>query len=236
MTEEISADEIRDNVLRIEEDISRIAGSRAESVRLMAVTKTRPVEEIEMCLRAGITLVGENRPQEFRDKYPFFEKEGCEAHLIGHLQKNKVKYVVGKAACIESADSEEILGEISKKAMELGIVQDVMLEVNTGMEEQKTGMSPDDLQRAVETAAGLPGIRVTGLMTVAPIADDSVVESVFEQTRRMFVDINNEKIDNIRMNFLSMGMSGDYKLALKHGANVLRIGRAIFTRGFGGNA
>ncbi|MBR2806477.1 MAG: YggS family pyridoxal phosphate-dependent enzyme [Oscillospiraceae bacterium] len=229
MLEKTSRDRIAENIARVRYNISELAKSAdVGDVRVMAVTKTRSVDEIAVCVENGITLLGENRPQEFRDKLEYFETTGCELHLIGHLQKNKVKYVVGKAHVIESVDSEEILGEISGRAERLGILQDCLIEVNVGGEENKTGLPVEKLDALLEKASVSKGVRIMGLMTVAPNSTESEVERVFEQTRNMFVDIGNKKIDNICMKILSMGMSGDYLLALKHGSNIVRLGREIF--------
>ncbi len=229
MLEKTYQDRIAENIARVRYNISELAKSAdVGDVRVMAVTKTRSVDEIAVCVENGITLLGENRPQEFRDKLEYFETTGCELHLIGHLQKNKVKYVVGKAHVIESVDSEEILGEISGRAERLGIVQDCLIEVNVGGEENKTGLPVEKLDALLEKASVSKSVRIMGLMTVAPNSTESEVERVFEQTRNMFVDIGNKKIDNICMKILSMGMSGDYLLSLKHGSNIVRLGREIF--------
>ena len=230
MLEKTSADRIAENIARIRrniEEVSKEAGTG--DVAVMAVTKTRTVDEIAVCVENGIKLLGENRPQEFRDKYDYFASTGCELHLIGHLQRNKVKYIVGKADIIESVDSFEILEAISERALKLGMIQDCLIEVNVGGEENKTGLPVEKLDEMIERAALTEGVRIRGLMTVAPDAEDAEVERVFERTRNLFVDINNKKIDNICMNLLSMGMSGDYLLALKHGSNIVRLGREIFT-------
>ena len=231
MLEKTSADRIAENIARIRRNIAEAsaAAGTAAAVEIMAVTKTRSIDEIAVCVDNGIKLLGENRPLEFRAQYDYFATTGCGLHLIGHLQKNKVKYIVGKADVIESVDSFEILDAISEKALKLGIVQDCLIEVNVGGEENKTGLPVNDLDAIIEHAASLEGVRIRGLMTVAPNTDDAEVERVFERTRNMFVDINNKRIDNICMNLLSMGMSGDYLLALKHGSNIVRLGREIFT-------
>ena len=230
MLEKTYRDKIADNIARINRNIAELSKScDVGDVRVMAVTKTRSVEEIAVCVENGITLLGENRPQEFRDKLDYFETTGCELHLIGHLQRNKVKYVVGKAHVIESVDSEEILEEISSRAEKLGIVQDCLIEVNVGGEENKTGLPTEKLDSLLEKAALCSGVRIMGLMTVAPNSTEAEVERVFEQTRNMFVDIGSKKLhNNICMKILSMGMSGDYLLALKHGSNIVRLGREIF--------
>ena len=155
--------------------------------------------------------------------------EGAELHFIGHLQKNKVKQVVGLASLIQSADSLELIRVIDKTALSRGIIQDILLEVNIGAEASKSGFSPEELPSALDSIARLDAVRVRGLMTIPPICSSrQEIEPYFVQMKQLFIDICGKKYDNIRMDFLSMGMSADYETAIACGANMVRVGSAIF--------
>ena len=172
---------------------------------------------------------GENRVQELVEKNALHAYDGAPLHFIGHLQKNKIKYLVGTADLIESVDSAELLTLIDKRAEKLGVVQDVLLEVNIGREEAKSGVAPEEVERMIAFAAPLEHLRVRGLMAIPPVAavpDDS--RPYFAAMRELFVDIGAKKYDNTSMDFLSMGMSGDFEAAIKEGANMVRVGSAIF--------
>ena len=179
--------------------------------------------------RRGLTTLGENRVQELVEKNEQHAYDGAPLHFIGHLQKNKIKYLVGVADMIESVDSEELLTLIDRRAEKLGVTQDVLLEVNIGREEAKSGLAPEDVLKTVEFAASLAHVRVRGLMAIPPVgasADDS--RPYFAAMRELFIDIGAKKYDNTSMDFLSMGMSGDFEAAIEEGANVVRVGSAIF--------
>ena len=184
---------------------------------------------VREAIAAGIRICGENRVQEMVEKQTQGAYEGAELHFIGHLQKNKVKQVVGLASLIQSADSLELIRVIDKTALSRGIVQDILLEVNIGAEASKSGFSPEELPSALDSIARLDAVRVRGLMTIPPICSSrQEIEPYFVQMKQLFIDICGKKYDNIRMDFLSMGMSADYETAIACGANMVRVGSAIF--------
>lgn len=224
--------EIAENLKRIQERIAAAAvkaGRSPEDVKLVAATKMNDADRVREAIAAGLRAAGENRVQEMLDKNALGAYEGAELHFIGHLQKNKVKNVVGLCSLIESADSPELLSAISKKAESMGICQNVLIEVNIGGETAKSGVSPDKIDELLETAAGLKGISVNGLMTIPPFSDKIVeTRNYFDKMYKLFIDITAKKYDNINMRFLSMGMSGDFEEAIYAGANIVRVGSAIF--------
>lgn len=206
------------------------AGRKPEEVTLVAATKVQTSETIREAIRAGITVCGENRVQEFNAHWADNAYEGAEVHFIGHLQKNKVKYLVGKVALIESVDSEELLRAIDQRAQKLGLVQDVLIEVNIGGEESKSGVTPEEAARLTELAARLPGVNPRGLMAIPPVAEISGGNSrYFAEMYQLFVDIRGKTYDNrVSIDCLSMGMSGDFADAIAHGSTQVRIGTALF--------
>ncbi len=223
---------IEENLKIIREDIANAAihsGRNPNDVRLMAVTKTVEPKFINRAIECGIDLIGENKVQEFLLKESELKLDACKAHLIGHLQSNKVKKIVGKVDTIQSVDSVNIAAEIGKRSLEAGVVTKVLLEINAGNEESKFGF---DFSEAFEKAceiAEIGGITVDGLMCVAPFSENvDEIRPVFANMHRLFIDIGGKKIDNINMNVLSMGMSGDYRQAILEGANLVRVGSAIF--------
>ncbi|MDD7194486.1 MAG: YggS family pyridoxal phosphate-dependent enzyme [Oscillospiraceae bacterium] len=223
---------IDENLKYIAEEIAEAAlksGRKSEDISLMAVTKTVESKFINYAVDKGIGLIGENKVQEFLMKEPELNLSKCKAHLIGHLQSNKVKKIVGKVDTIQSVDSVAIAREIGKRSVEAGVNTKILLEVNVGNEESKFGFSPDEVfERACEISE-INGILIDGLMCVAPICEkDAEIRRIFSNMRRLFIDIEGKKRDNINMNVLSMGMSGDYKNAILEGANLVRIGSAIF--------
>ena len=191
----------------------------------MGVAKTKPAELVARAIRAGIDTIGENYVQEFREKTAAGAYEGARVHIIGHLQTNKVKYVAGKVDMIESVDSVPLLEAIAKRAASLQTVQDVLIEVNIGREDGKTGCAPEALDELLGRAAELAGVRVRGLMAIPP-AECS--RAYFEPMYHLFVDNRQKKYDNVSMDFLSMGMSDDYADAIRQGANMVRVGSLIF--------
>ncbi|NMP38188.1 MAG: YggS family pyridoxal phosphate-dependent enzyme [Clostridiales bacterium] len=239
MTEKSSADTdvrlgyISENLLEIRENIASAAkasGRKPEDIRLMAVTKTvEPIYikyAIENC---GIDLIGENKVQELLLKEPLLPLENVESHLIGHLQSNKARKIAGHVSTVESVDSVELACELGKRSLAVGVVTDVLLEVNIGGEESKTGMSPDELPHTLEKISVIDGIKVRGLMAIPPICENNDdLRRFFSYMRKLFVDIGDKNIDNVYMDILSMGMSGDYKTAIEEGSNLVRIGSAIF--------
>lgn len=223
---------IEENLKIIREDIAQAAlksGRNPQDISLMAVTKTVESKFINQAIADGITLIGENKVQEFLLKEPELNLENCRAHLIGHLQSNKVKKIVGKVDTIQSVDTVSIAKEIGKRSLEAGITTKILLEVNAGSEESKFGFSADELFERVCEISEIGGVSIDGLMCVAPICEkESEIRAVFSNMHRMFIDIGAKKIDNINMNVLSMGMSGDYKEAILEGSNLVRVGSAIF--------
>ncbi len=223
---------IAENIARIRGEITaaaEAAGRDPARIRLLAATKMNDADRVREAVRAGVDLCGENRVQEMLQKLDQNAYEGCPLHFIGHLQKNKVRQVVGKAELIHGVDSEELLAAIDRQAARLGFRQDVLLEVNIGGEASKSGFSPQTLPQALQFASSLPAIRVRGLMTIPPpCVDKGGNRPFFAQMQQLFVDNGEKKYDNIYMDFLSMGMSGDYLDAIAYGANILRLGSAIF--------
>ncbi|MBQ9165384.1 MAG: YggS family pyridoxal phosphate-dependent enzyme [Oscillospiraceae bacterium] len=206
------------------------AGRKPEEVTLVAATKVQTSETIREAIRSGITVCGENRVQEFNAHWADNAYEGAEVHFIGHLQKNKVKYLVGKVALIESVDSEELLRAIDQRAQKLGLVQDILIEVNIGGEESKSGVTPEEAVRLTELAAQLGGVNPRGLMAIPPVAEISGGNSrYFAEMYQLFVDIRGKTYDNrVSIDCLSMGMSGDFADAIAHGSTQVRIGTALF--------
>lgn len=204
------------------------AGRQREDVTLIAVSKTKPVSMIREAYEAGVRDFGENRVQELMEKMPQLPSD-IRWHMIGHLQKNKVKYLVGKSVLIHSVDSVPLAEEISREAVKRKVCADILVEVNAAGEESKFGTSPQEAPSLVESIAALPGVRVRGLMTVAPFTEHP------EENRRYFrglsqlaVDIGRKNIDNVNMRLLSMGMTGDYPVAIEEGASYVRVGTGIF--------
>ena len=223
---------IEENLKIIRNDIAEAAirsGRNPEDVLLMGVTKTVEPKFINRALECGVNLIGENKVQEFLLKEPELRMDLCKAHLIGHLQSNKVKKSVGKVDTIQSVDTVDIAKEIGKRSVQQGIITKVLLEVNVGNEDSKFGFSSDELFEKAAEIAEIEGVSVDGLMCVAPICEkDDEIRLIFSNMHRMFIDIGAKKIDNINMNILSMGMSGDYVNAILEGANLVRVGSAIF--------
>ena len=186
-------------------------------------------EAVQEAIRAGVDICAENRVQEFLSKNAVNAYAPCCVHFIGHLQKNKVKYLVGAVELIHSVDSPELMDAISRRAVSLGIVQDVLLEVNIGGEASKSGVSPDGLEALLAHAALCPGLRVKGLMTIPPaVRAGEENRWYFRQMYELFVDIRRKTYDNVTMAELSMGMSGDYEEAVRCGATIVRLGTALF--------
>lgn len=205
------------------------AGRNTDDVRLMAVTKTVESPYINRAIELGADLIGENRVQEYLGKKDELHLDGVEKHLIGRLQTNKVKYIVGEVDMIESVDSVKLAQEISKQSVKHGVVTPVLVEVNIGKEESKSGIFIEQLHDLLCEIASLEAIKVKGLMTIPPICDsESEVRKYFETMHQSFIDIKDEKIDNIDMEILSMGMSGDFEAAVSEGSNIVRVGSAIF--------
>ncbi len=222
---------VGDNYLRVLDNVRRLCreSSRDESeCTLVAVSKTKPVEMIRDAYEAGCRDFGENYVQELVDKIPQLPDD-IRWHMIGHLQTNKVKYIVGKTYLIHGVDSVKLAKEIGKQSVKNGIVSDILLEVNIGNEESKFGFRPDEITDAVNEISSVEGIRIRGLMTSAPICDDPEENRVFfRNMKQLSIDIKKQKTDNVYMDFLSMGMSGDYESAVGEGSTFVRVGTAIF--------
>ncbi len=223
---------LEDNIRRVQENIERAAaqaGRCAQEVRLLAATKTVPAEVINRAMECGIDLIGENRVQELQSKWEELRRDRAEIHLIGHLQTNKVNAVVGMVRMIESVDSVRLAKAISQRSLALGIVTEVLVEVNVGEEESKSGVRVVELEEILHNISSFPGISVRGLMTIPPICETkNEIRQIFSRFRQLFVDIQGKRIDNINMDVLSMGMSGDYEEAVAEGATLVRVGSALF--------
>ena len=205
------------------------SGRNPSDVQLMAVTKTVDPIFINYALDYGVNMIGENRVQEMLRKKPDLHLQNVEKHLIGHLQTNKAGQIVGEVDMIQSVDSLKIAKEIAKQSAKKRIITDVLLEINVGEEESKTGFSKSEFMENLYQIAEIPEIRVKGLMTIPPICDNNTVLcEFFENIYNIYVDIKAKKLDNINMNILSMGMSGDYEQAILCGSNLVRIGSSIF--------
>ena len=193
------------------------------------MTKTVDPVLVNAAIGAGITLLGENKAQELCAKYDSYHKDGVQIHFIGHLQTNKVRQIVDKVSMVESVDSIKLAREIDRHCAAIGKVMDVLLEVNIGREENKTGIFPELLPALLEEAGKLERIRVRGLMTIPPVCEtEEEVLQYFSQMSQLFIDIKQKKYDNISMEILSMGMSADYLAAVRCGSNIVRIGTAMF--------
>ncbi len=205
------------------------AGRDERDILLVGATKMNDTARVREAIAAGLTACGENRVQEMLAKKAEGAYDGAKLHFIGHLQSNKVKNVVGQVELIESVHSYELLREINKHAKKLGIVQDVLIEVNIANEASKSGISPQELPDILALCGGFEALRVRGLMSIPPIcASGEENRPYFRAMQQLFVDNGEKKYDNVYMDFLSMGMSGDYAVAVECGANIVRVGSAIF--------
>lgn len=204
------------------------AGRAREDVTLIAVSKTKPVDMLQEVYDTGIRNFGENKVQEMCDKYEVLPKD-IKWHMIGHLQTNKVKYLMGKTCLIHSVDSLKLAMEIEKQAAKHGIIVNILIEVNIANEETKFGLAKEEVIALVKEVAALEHVKIQGLMTIAPYVENPEDNRLyFRQIKQLSVDINNQNIDNVSMNILSMGMSGDYMVAIEEGATMVRVGTSIF--------
>lgn len=221
---------IGENYLSVKERVAAAAqksGRTGEDIMLIAVSKTKPVSEIKQAVEAGAHILGENKVQEVMAKYD--EIQGVDWHLIGHLQTNKVKYIIDKVKMIHSVDSLKLAQEISKRAVKAGVVMDVLVEVNIGGEESKSGVTPEEAEKLCLDISSLDAVRVRGLMCVAPAVENAEDARIyFRKMNKLFVDIKSKNYDNIDMVYLSMGMTHDFEVAIEEGANIVRVGTAIF--------
>ncbi len=224
-------DYIRKNLEIISKKIEMAAiksGRKPEDITLVAVSKTVESQKILRAIDEGITELGENRVQELTKKYDIINRD-CNWHLIGHLQTNKVKYIVEKVKLIHSVDRYNLAVEINDRAKKIGKEINVLVQVNISGEQTKFGVAKNEARQLIRQIAGLENIRVRGLMTIAPFASNSeAVREVFSGLRKLSIDIEKENINNIGMEYLSMGMSNDFEVAIEEGANMVRIGTALF--------
>ncbi len=231
MTEKTSELVVLENLKVIRDRVAAAAeksGRSAEEVRIMAVTKTVAPELVNVAINNGINLLGENRVQEYLDKRDSY-LAGTETHFIGHLQTNKVKYIIDKVSMIQSVDSVKLAKEISKNAVKNNLTMDVLVEINIGDEGSKSGIEADGAEDLVREIAELEAIRVKGIMSIPPICEKKEQSlNYFSRLKQIFVDIGAKNIDNVYMEHLSMGMSQDFEAAIEMGANIVRIGSALF--------
>lgn len=205
------------------------AGKTRDDITFLSATKTVEPEYINYAISLGLSYIGENKVQELLSKYDEYNLENCSLQFIGHLQSNKVKQIVGKVDLIQSIDSIKLAKEVSKCSLKNNITSDILVEVNIGKEENKSGVMPEMLEELVEEISTLPAVNVKGLMTIPPICEkNDEIRRYFEKMNRLFLDISSKKLDNISMDILSMGMSSDYYEAILEGANMVRIGSALF--------
>ena len=225
---------IAENLAEVRGRIARAcaaAGRDPADVLLIGATKMNDASRVREAIAAGLTCCGENRVQELLEKNAAGAYEGAALHFIGTLQKNKVRQLVGTAELIHSVDSVALMREIDRVAAKRGLVQDILLEINVAGEASKSGMAPEELPEALAAAADFPALRVRGLMCIPPICESPEENLPFFQIlHQLFVDNGEKKYDNICMDFLSMGMSGDFEAAIACGANMVRVGTAIFGR------
>lgn len=224
-------DELKDNIDNIKQNISTICrriGKNPDDITLIAVTKTVDSERINRAIRFGIENIGENKVQEIMSKYENVDNS-VKWHLIGHLQTNKVKYIIDKVALIHSLDSTGLAREISKRAENAGLVMNVLVQVNVAKEETKFGIAYEDIDSFIKEISQYKGIKVEGLMTIAPYSEEpEEVRPVFRKLKEKFDILGRACIPNVEMKYLSMGMTNDYSIAIEEGSNMVRIGTGIF--------
>lgn len=222
---------IRENLSIVEQKVAAScekAGRRREEVTLIAVSKTKPLPDLQEAYEAGARDFGENKVQELVDKIPALPSD-IRWHMIGHLQRNKVKYIIGKVSMIHSVDSLRLAEEISKEAVRKDTEVDILIEVNAAGEESKYGVTLEEAPELVGQIALLPGIHIRGLMTIAPFTENPEENRpFFRKLKQLSVDIERKNIDNVSMAVLSMGMTGDYTVAIEEGATCVRVGTGIF--------
>ena len=235
MTEKLSR-EVLDNVganyFEIKENIARAAeksGRKPEEITFLAATKTVEPAVINYAVSLGLKHIGENKVQELLSKYEEYDLKNCELQFIGHLQTNKVRQIIDKVAMIQSVDSRKLAAEISKQSVKNGIVSNILIEVNIGREENKSGVLKEELDELIGEISEMPNIKIRGLMTVPPICKEKIeVCKFFDEMYQLFIDFSCKKSDNVCMDYLSMGMSDDYEEAVLSGANMVRVGSRLF--------
>ena len=231
MEETIQSMELAQNYKTVKENVTKAceqAGRSEQEVTLLAVSKTKPVDMLMDVYRAGARDFGENKVQELVDKIPQMPSD-VRWHMIGHLQTNKVRQIVGKTCLIHSVDSLHLAETIHKESVKKGIVTQILLEVNVAEEESKFGFHAEEVENALKQIQELSGVCVRGLMTIAPFVDNSEDNRpVFQKLNKLYVDMKSKNIDNGTMNILSMGMTGDFEVAIEEGATMVRVGTGIF--------
>lgn len=231
MTEKLLSN-VEYNYKLINERIAEAAqkvGKKREDITLLAATKTVDVDVINYAISLGLDHIGENKVQELLSKYDNYDLENASLQFIGHLQTNKVRQIVDKVDLIQSVDSLKLATEISKQSLKLNKKTDVLVEVNIGKEENKSGVFPEQLEELLYQISLLDGINVKGLMSIPPICDNAQkISNYFNNIHKLFIDISDKKIDNISMTILSMGMSSDYYEAILQGSNMVRVGSLLF--------
>ena len=217
---------VTENLKKVEEKIEKAcerSGRSRSDVTLIAVSKTKPIEMMQEAMQAGVSIFSENKVKEV--ELP----KNVEWHLIGHLQRNKVRQIAGKVARIHSVDSLRLAEQIQKEYEKIGETANILIEVNVAKEESKFGLMPEETEEVIREIAKFPNIKVRGLMTIAPFVENPEENRIhFQNLRKLLVDINAKNIDNVSMNELSMGMIGDYEVAIEEGATYVRVGTGIF--------
>ncbi len=238
MTEKLSTeqikrlDDVRANYYEIRRNISDAAQKacrKEDDITFLAATKTVEPEIINYAVSLGLKKIGENKVQELLSKYDYYDLGHADLQFIGHLQTNKVRQIVGKVSMIQSVDSIKLAKEISRQSLMNGISTDILLEVNIGREENKSGVLSENLDELIDSVRLMDGVHIRGLMSVPPICDTKQeVCKFFDDMYKIFIDISSKKLDNVSMDFLSMGMSDDYSEAILCGANMIRVGSRLF--------
>lgn len=224
--------DIKYNYEVIRENIAQAAimsGRKPEDITFLSATKTVSPELINYAISLGLDHIGENKVQELLSKYDDYDLRSCDLHFIGHLQSNKVRQIVDKVSMIQSVDSLKLATEVSKQCQKIDTCMKILIEVNIGREENKSGVYPEKLEELLYQISELSNIQVDGLMAIPPICEnEQKIRGYFQNMRNLFIDISHKNIDNISMNTLSMGMSGDYREAILEGATLVRIGSSLF--------
>lgn len=222
---------LKENLEHIEEEIQKAckkSGRQRDEVTLIAVSKTKPVETLEEAYQLGVRIFGENKVQELNEKYDALPGD-IQWHMIGHLQRNKIKYVIDKAELIHSVDSIRLAEAIEKEAAKRNLTADILIEVNAAREKSKFGLLPEEIDSFIENVKNFPHIRINGLMTIAPFVENPEENRpIFAYLRKLSVDIAEKNAHNINMSVLSMGMTNDYQVAIEEGATMVRVGTGIF--------
>ena len=213
--------------MSIKENIKNLKKEIPDSIKLIGVSKTRDIEEIKEAYECGIRDFGENKVQELINKYDYFNSD-VNWHLIGHLQRNKVKYIVGKVKLIHSVDSIKLLDEIEKEYGKSNKIAEILIQVNIGREESKTGIFKENIEELIIYCEGLKNIKVKGIMAIIPKGNEESCRLYFKEMKTLFDLFKGKQYKNVSMDYLSMGMTGDYKIAISEGSNMVRIGEGIF--------